>query len=436
MYGFGSSCLGSKFQEYLDLKAEEALEKETMYEEILNSRPTIAEVENLILYYLGDDWHRVGELLGMSEQVMRKIGSKFVNVPKLCSEAMFSRWLNHEKGTGPKDRTWGTVLTALNDAGRSDVSSKVLDDLVLKRKQEDVLKKAPDITDVKVLVIPWVARLWRVLGRSLGIVRAILSRIEKEVQTSLSSKQKCEMFQLWLEGAEGTGDEKRSWSTIFTILIDIGHSDVVIEVVESVVPQATVKDIAQILSALGPSFASNDDAVADPTSPDTDPTTSTQGDLAAHTSPHTVPAAPTQGVGSDDTATLMHPSRSLSELNDVSVQEYTSFQQDVNEQRACCSKSLNISSESEEFTDILSRLKRKRPNKGKLRCLSPQDTEEERTATLYPTQSDDSHMTWCISKRRLLDAGDLAACTSPGTVPTTPIQGITDVIFSTYLVQS
>jgi hypothetical protein len=76
MYGFGSSCLGSKFQEYLDLKAEEALEKETMYEEILNSRPTIAEVENLILYYLGDDWHRVGELLGMSKEVMRKIGSQ------------------------------------------------------------------------------------------------------------------------------------------------------------------------------------------------------------------------------------------------------------------------------------------------------------------------------------------------------------------------
>ena len=71
----------------------------------------------------------------MSPKVMNKIGRKFGSVPTQCSEAMFSKWLNHEEGTGHKERTWWTVLTALEDAGRRDVTTAVLDELIVKHKE-------------------------------------------------------------------------------------------------------------------------------------------------------------------------------------------------------------------------------------------------------------------------------------------------------------
>ena len=77
----------------------------------------------------------MGQLLGMSPKVMKKIGSKFGSIPTQCSEAMFSKWLNREEGTGHKERTWGTVLTALEDAGRGDLAISVLDKLKVKHRE-------------------------------------------------------------------------------------------------------------------------------------------------------------------------------------------------------------------------------------------------------------------------------------------------------------
>ena len=77
----------------------------------------------------------MGQLLGMSTEVMKEIGSKFGSVPTQCSEAMFSKWLKHKEGTGHKERTWGTVLTALEDAGRGDLAISVLDKLMVKHKE-------------------------------------------------------------------------------------------------------------------------------------------------------------------------------------------------------------------------------------------------------------------------------------------------------------
>ena len=86
------------------------------------------------MHHLGDKWRRVGVSLGLSSKVMKEIDSKFGSVPTQCSEAMFSKWLNHEEGTGDKERTWGTVLTALVDAGRGDLVISVLDDLIVKHE--------------------------------------------------------------------------------------------------------------------------------------------------------------------------------------------------------------------------------------------------------------------------------------------------------------
>ena len=77
----------------------------------------------------------MGDSLGMSSKVKEEISSKFGSVPTQCSEAMFSKWLNHEEGTGDKERTWGTVLTALEDVGRRDLVISVLGHLIVKHEE-------------------------------------------------------------------------------------------------------------------------------------------------------------------------------------------------------------------------------------------------------------------------------------------------------------
>ena len=97
---------------------------------------------------------------------------------------------------------------------------------------EEALKKAPNIKEIKVLVIPHVARMWWAIGRLLEIIKAILIAIGIEVRKKISLKQTCEMFQLWLDGREGTGDEDRSWFVILRVLMDIGRSDIIFEIQE------------------------------------------------------------------------------------------------------------------------------------------------------------------------------------------------------------
>ena len=108
---------------------------------------------------------------------------------------------------------------------------------------EEALKKAPNIKEVAVLVIPHVARMWCAIGRFLGIIKAILTAIESEARKKVSLKQTCEMFQLWLDGREGTGDEERSWFVILRVLMDIGRSDIIFEIQEHF--DLKTKDIAR-----------------------------------------------------------------------------------------------------------------------------------------------------------------------------------------------
>ena len=97
--------------------------------------PTMQELKETIIHRLDEEWRCVGDSLGMSPKVMKEIGSKFGSVPTQCSEAMFSKWLDHEEGTGHKERTWGTILTALEDAGREDLTNSVLYKLTEKHKK-------------------------------------------------------------------------------------------------------------------------------------------------------------------------------------------------------------------------------------------------------------------------------------------------------------
>ena len=110
---------------------------------------------------------------------------------------------------------------------------------------EEALKKAPNIDDIRVLIITQVVLLWRVLGQQLGISEALLSAIESEARKSIWSKQAIEMFRLWLDEVEGTGDQDRYWSTILKVLIEIGRSEVSMKVIKHFEPSANNMAIGQ-----------------------------------------------------------------------------------------------------------------------------------------------------------------------------------------------
>ena len=101
------------------------------------------------------------------------------------------------------------------------------------------MKKAPNIKEVAVLVIPHVDCMWFAIGRLLGILKAVLIAIESEARKVLLKQT----FQLWLDVREGTGDEERSWLVILRVLVDIGRSDIIFEIQEHF--DLKTKDIAR-----------------------------------------------------------------------------------------------------------------------------------------------------------------------------------------------
>ena len=118
-----------------------------------------------------------------------------------------------------------------------------MQDALIVHYTEEALKKAPNIKKIKVLVIPHVARMWYAIGRFLGIIKAILIAIGNDARKKVSLKQTSDMFQLWLDVREGTGDEERSWLVILRALTDIGRSDIIFEIQEHF--DLKTKDIAR-----------------------------------------------------------------------------------------------------------------------------------------------------------------------------------------------
>jgi hypothetical protein len=214
--------------------------KHLMHEKILNSRPTLAEIEDVILPFLGEDWHRVGEFLRISKKVMREIESKYGSVPKLCSEAMFSQWLNHEEGTGPEKRTWNAVQWALHGTRRNllfgppnhglaytyawfklqkHLDLKVEEGLCIEITLEKetmcrkILNSRPTIAEIENLILQYLGEDWHRVGEFLRISKKVMREIESKYGSvpKLCSEA---MFSQWLNHEEGTGPEKRTWNAV------------------------------------------------------------------------------------------------------------------------------------------------------------------------------------------------------------------------------
>ena len=67
------------------------------------------------------DWSQVAIYLGVEVSVINTTEENHRSCALACT-AMFEQWLSWEPGTGEKDRTWHTVLSAMEDAGHEAFS--------------------------------------------------------------------------------------------------------------------------------------------------------------------------------------------------------------------------------------------------------------------------------------------------------------------------
>ena len=84
------------------------------------SRPTIREIDRLIIRFIAPDWYAVGIHLGIETSLLDIIQADHTRSVEECCRTMFTRWLACDEGTGGEPRVWRTVLKALRDAGYKD----------------------------------------------------------------------------------------------------------------------------------------------------------------------------------------------------------------------------------------------------------------------------------------------------------------------------
>ena len=83
----------------------------------ISSKPTAKDMDELIVCQIASKWQNVAVMLGVETFIIEIVS---VNNPKDCEGAcrdMFKCWLRGDRHTGERDRTWSTLLMALESAG-------------------------------------------------------------------------------------------------------------------------------------------------------------------------------------------------------------------------------------------------------------------------------------------------------------------------------
>ena len=63
-------------------------------------------------------WCSIAESLGVSSVAIKEVDSTIGHASTSC-RIILVKWLNHEKGTGNKERTWRTIEAAIRSSGLS-----------------------------------------------------------------------------------------------------------------------------------------------------------------------------------------------------------------------------------------------------------------------------------------------------------------------------
>ena len=91
----------------------------------MDSTPSLQAIRKFIVREVAADWSLVAIHLGLEGSVIRMARADH---PQQCEHAcadIFERWLSWEQGTGERERTWRTVLSAVEEAGHKAFSRQL-----------------------------------------------------------------------------------------------------------------------------------------------------------------------------------------------------------------------------------------------------------------------------------------------------------------------
>ena len=92
----------------------------------ISSLPTLKGIYELgIMHKIPGQWEYVAIVLGVDPFVNDTIKRNHPNDCVGACRDMLDRWLRGEHGTGEEERTWSTLLTALNQAGFGELGSRL-----------------------------------------------------------------------------------------------------------------------------------------------------------------------------------------------------------------------------------------------------------------------------------------------------------------------
>lgn len=83
---------------------------------IIDSTPTLQAIRKFVVREVAADWNSVAIYLGIESSVIRMAKTDHPQQCELACTDVFDQWLSWEIGTGNRERTWRTVLSALEDA--------------------------------------------------------------------------------------------------------------------------------------------------------------------------------------------------------------------------------------------------------------------------------------------------------------------------------
>ena len=91
----------------------------------LDSKPTLRHLEELICCQIASNWDQLALHLGVERHVVDTVKGNHRHRCDEASRDVLNRWLNGERDTGSKQRTWRSVLAALRESGEQEMAEQL-----------------------------------------------------------------------------------------------------------------------------------------------------------------------------------------------------------------------------------------------------------------------------------------------------------------------
>ena len=92
---------------------------------LLHSKPTILELLDHVVLRVAARWYHFGLALGVEDYLLEDIKATERGEVEACCTDMLKRWLRGERATGGKERSWSTVLGAVQKSFGWEAASHI-----------------------------------------------------------------------------------------------------------------------------------------------------------------------------------------------------------------------------------------------------------------------------------------------------------------------